>query len=126
MLGTRAHRVGIRIGEMAMQFADVVAVVATFRLGLGGGQFCLQATQGDVAVDRVFDSRAIECRGFLSDIGHAPFAGVVDLTLVGMQFATQNGEQAGFAGAIGTDEADFVTGIEGKVDILQQGLNATC
>ncbi len=43
---------------------------------------------------------------------------------IGMQLAAQQSEQAGFARAIGTDQADLVAGIERDIDFVEKRLDA--
>jgi hypothetical protein len=87
----------------------------------GSSSACRRA-QGDVAVDRVLDRRAVQRRRFLGHVGHAPALREIDLALVGMQFVAQHAEQAGFAGAVGADQADLVAGVEGEVGVSSSGL----
>ncbi len=125
MLGARAHGVGIGIGQRGMQLGDMVAVVFVVRLRFGAGQIGFQLAQVSVAIDGVLDGGTIQRRRFLRNIGHAPARREIDIALVGMQLATQHGEQAGLAGAIGADQADLVARIECQVDIFQERLDAT-
>jgi hypothetical protein len=41
------------------------------------------------------------------------------------QLTEQQGEQRGFAGAIGTDQAGFVTGVQGQLGVFKKTLRAT-
>jgi hypothetical protein len=116
----RAYGPGVGIGEVGVDRTDALAVVGRFGLG----QFSLEPAQRGVAVDRVIDRRAVERRGFLRDMRHPPALRVIDVALVGMQFAAQQREQARLAGAVGTDQADLVAGIERDVRGFEQHLGA--
>ena len=120
LLGARAHGIGVGVGQRGVDFADPLAVVG----GLGGGQLGLQPAQRDVAVDRVFERRALQRRGFLGHVGDPPLARIIDLAAVGMQFVAQQAEQAGLAGAVGADQADLVARVERDVGVFQQRLDA--
>ena len=67
---------------------------------LGGSQFGLHAAQVVIAVEQAI-------------------AGIR------RQLATQQGEQAGFTGAIGTDQAGLVTGVQGQLGAFEKTLRAT-
>jgi len=41
-----------------------------------------------------------------------------------VQLVAQHGEQAGFAGAVGADQADLVAWVQGQVGVFQQRLQA--
>jgi hypothetical protein len=41
------------------------------------------------------------------------------------QLTQQQGEQRGFAGAVGTDQAGFVTGVQGQLGVFEKTLRAT-
>ena len=114
----------VGVGQRAVQVADGDAVFGGVRLRFQCGQFRFQLAQRDVAVDRVIERGAVQRRRFLGDIGDAPFGRIVDFALVGVQFAAQQAEQAGFAGAVGADQADLVAGVEGDVDRLEQRFDA--
>jgi len=124
LFAARVDGIGVGVGQRAVQVADRNAVFGGGGLRFQRCQVCFQAAQGDVAVDRVIQCCAVQRRRFLCDIGDAPFGRVIDFALVGVQFAAQQAEQTGFAGAIGADQADLVAGIEGNVDIFEEGLDA--
>ena len=48
----------------------------------------------------------------------------IDFALIGMQFAAQHGKHARLAGAVGTDQADLVAGVERDVGVLKQDFDA--
>ena len=62
---------------------------------------------------------------FLAHVRNAPIARDQAIARVGTQLATQQGKQAGFAGAVGTDEASFVTGVQGQLGVFEKTLRAT-
>jgi hypothetical protein len=117
LLGAGAHRVGVGVMEGGVEFADLVAVMG----GFGFHQAGLQAAQGGIAVDGVFQGGPVQGRGFLGDVGDAPGSRKVRVAAVRMQFSAQQGEQAGFAGAVGADEADLLARVEGEVGGLPAG-----
>ena len=41
------------------------------------------------------------------------------------QLTQQQGEQRGFSGAVGTDQAGFVTGVQGQLGVFKKTLRAT-
>ena len=92
---------------------------------LGGGQFALDAAQLDIAVEHVVHRQTFEVVDLLAHVGDAPAGRQVALAAIGAQFAAQQGEQAGLAGAIGADQAGFLTGMQGEVGLVQQTLRTT-
>jgi len=49
---------------------------------------------------------------------HAPISGNQAIARVRTQLATQQGKQAGFAGAVGADQAGFVAGVQGHLGVF--------
>ena len=119
LLAARTHGVGVGVGQRAMQVGDAVAVVCTFGLAFKLRELGFQPAQTGVAVDRIIERGAVQRRGFLRDIGDPPGGREAGVAQVGMQLAAQDAKQAGLAGAIGTDQADFFAGVEGEVDVLE-------
>ncbi|MDT4830455.1 hypothetical protein FQZ97_639200 [compost metagenome] len=103
-------RVAIGAVQFDVQAGDGGAVVARF----GGGQVALYPAQVQIAVEHVVHGQALQVVHFLAHVGDAPVRGQQAVAGVRPQFATQQGEQAGFAGAIGADEADFLAGVQGQ------------
>ncbi len=94
LLTARAYRVGVGIGQCAIQLADQRAVGGALGFALQKCELVFQTAQGDVAVDGVFQCRAVERRRFLRDVSHAPLARKIDLALIGVQFTAQQAKQA--------------------------------
>ncbi|MDT4856780.1 hypothetical protein FQZ97_911830 [compost metagenome] len=103
-------RVTVGTVQLAVQAGDGSAVVARF----GSGQLALYLAQALVAIEYVVHGQALQVVHFLAHVGDAPVRGQQAVAGVRPQFATQQGEQAGFAGAIGADEADFLAGVQGQ------------
>ncbi|MCY1177371.1 hypothetical protein D9M73_176760 [compost metagenome] len=82
---------------------------------LGRGQFGLDLAQAHVAVKHIVHSQAVEGVDLLAHVGDAPVAGQLAVTGIGRQLTTQQGEQAGFSGAVGADQAGLVTGVQGHL-----------
>ncbi len=118
--GPGARRVGVGIGHRRMQLADESAVVR--RLGRLEPRF--ELAQRRVAVDGVLDRGTRERRGLLRHVGDAPVRGKVDVALVGVQLAAQQGKETRLARAVGADEADALARIDGKVGAFEQRLRA--
>ena len=82
---------------------------------LGHGQFGLDLAQTGVAVEYIVHGQAVEGIDFLTHVGNAPVAGQLAIAGIGRQLTAQQGEQAGFSGAVGADQAGLVTGVQGHV-----------
>ncbi|MNT58190.1 hypothetical protein D3C72_1956120 [compost metagenome] len=124
LFGARVDGIGVGIGQRGVDVAHAQAVLGAFGFGFQRGQFRFKLTQRDVAVDRVFNGRAVQRGRFLRNIRHAPAGGVVQVALVGVQGAAQQAEQARLAGAVGADQADLVARVQQQVDLVEQGLDA--
>ncbi|MCY1514172.1 hypothetical protein D9M68_487010 [compost metagenome] len=124
LFGARVHGVGVGIGERGVDVGHAQAVLCAFGFGLQRRQFGFQPAQRDVAVDGVLDRGTVQRRGFLRNVGHAPVGREVQVALVRVQRTAQQPEQAGFAGAVGADQADLVAGVQKQVDFVEQRLDA--
>ena len=87
-------------------------------LGFRIDQFALDAAQFDVAVEDEIDGGIGQGRGFLGDAGDVPAGRDFDVAGFGVQFVGEQREEAGFAAAVGADDADFPAGmnLDGGVD----------
>ena len=127
LLGARAHRIGARVGQRGVQFADAVAMRMIVMRGifrLVGRKFSLERAQRGVAVDHIFKRRAVQCRGFLCHVRHAPLRRDFDAAAVGVQATLQQAEQRGLAGSVGADQPDMLAGIEGDIGGIEQRFDA--
>ena len=104
----RLGRVAADFAVTGMQVADRLAVAA----GLGLGQFAFDAAQLDIAVEDEIERAVGQGGGFLGDAGDAPARGQLDGARFGVQFAGEQREQAGLAGAVGADDADLPAGMQ--------------
>ncbi|MCY1352301.1 hypothetical protein D9M69_385900 [compost metagenome] len=103
-----------------VQAGDGAAVVGR----LGNAQLALDLAQALVAIEHVVDGQALEVVDLLAHMGDAPVGRQLAVAGVRSQLAAQQGEQAGLAGAIGTDQADFLAGVQGQFGAFQQTLRA--
>ncbi|MCY1432014.1 hypothetical protein D9M71_479970 [compost metagenome] len=92
---------------------------------LGGGQGGLDFAQAHVAVEDVVHRQAIEGVHLLAHVGDAPVGRQLAVAGVLAELAAQQGEQAGLAGAVGSDQADLLAGVQGEFGTFQQALGAT-
>ena len=114
----RRCRIGVDLLHPAMQQADRLAVVA----GLGSGQFALDAAQFAIAIEGVIDGTAIQRRRLLGDMGHLPGRRHLQITLVLVQLAAQQREQARLAAAIGPGQADLPARVDLKFHVFEKNL----
>ena len=87
-------------------------------LGFGVDQLALDAAQFGVAVEDEIDGGIGQGWRFLGNAGDVPAGGDFDVAGFGVQLVGEQREQAGFAAAVGADDADFPAGVElnGSVD----------
>jgi len=85
---------------------------------LGRGQLLLDLAQAQIPVEHVINGYSVECIDLLAHVSDAPIRRQLAVTGVGHELATQQGEQGGFAGAVGTDQAGFVTGVQGQLGVF--------
>ncbi|MNZ24954.1 hypothetical protein D3C78_421110 [compost metagenome] len=83
--------------------------------GFGRSQIGLNLAQADVAIEHIVDCQAVEGIDLLAHVRDTPVGRQLTVAGVGRQLTAQQGEQAGFTGAIGTDEAGLVTGVQGQL-----------
>ncbi len=124
--GQQLARAGVRgVSVSAVQFAVQArqgsAVVGVFRRG----QIRLNLAQVHVAVEHVIDGEAVEGIDLLAHMRDAPVRRQVAVAGVLAELAAQQGEQARLAGAVGADQADFLSGVQGEFGTFQQALGAT-
>jgi hypothetical protein len=99
-----------------VQFAQAHAIAGTFRLreiGFDGTQFC-------IAVDHELQRRPFQGRHLLLHLGHDPSRRDRDVAFVHVQRAEQQPEQARLAAAVGSDDPDLLTRIDGEAGALEQ------
>ena len=92
---------------------------------LGGGQLALDTAQLDIAIKHIVHRQTLEVVDLLAHVGDAPAGWQLAFAAIGTQFAAQQGEQAGLAGAIGADQTGLLTGMQGEVGLVQQTLRTT-
>jgi hypothetical protein len=85
------------------------------------GAFCpgklrFKAAQIQIAIKDKIPGTAVGCFNFLGHMGNAATTGQGDRSLLRRQLAQQKLKKTGFAGTIGTDDGDTLTGLHGKVD----------
>ncbi|MCY1434119.1 hypothetical protein D3C76_611730 [compost metagenome] len=97
-----------------MQARKGGAIVGLF----GFGQRLLDLAQVQVAIEHVIDSDAVEGVDLLTHVGDTPVGRQQAVAGIGHQLPAQHGEQAGFAGAIGTDQAGFLTGVQRQLGVF--------
>ncbi len=107
---------GITVGavELRMQTRLSSAVLRGFRFG----QQTLNLAQALVAVEHVVHAQALKGVDLLTHMRDTPVGGQQAVTGVGRQLATQQGEHAGFTGAIGTDQAGFMADVQGQLGVF--------
>ncbi|MNN61641.1 hypothetical protein D3C81_1768870 [compost metagenome] len=82
---------------------------------LGRGQFGLDLAQAHVTVEHIVHGQTVEGIDLLAHVGDAPVTGQLAIAGIGRQLTAQQGEQAGFSGAVGADQAGLVTGVQGHL-----------
>ena len=119
----RAGIGGVAVGtvQLDVQAGDGGAVMAR----LGDSQLGLHATQLHVAVEDIVHRQAVEGVHLLAHVGDAPVGGHEAVARVGAELAAQQGEEAGFAGTVGADEADLLAGMQGQFGAFEQALRTT-
>ncbi|MNS66209.1 hypothetical protein D3C72_994110 [compost metagenome] len=98
----------IQLNVQARQGGTVVGL-------LGRGQFGLDLAQAHVAVEHIVHGQAVEGIDLLAHVSDAPVTGQLAIAGIGRQLTAQQGEQAGFSGAVGADQAGLVTGVQGHL-----------
>lgn len=97
-----------------MQVTNRHAIAARFGLG----QFAFDAAQFEIAIEHEFECGIGQGRGFLGNAGDVPAGRDFNIAGFGVQFVGEQGEEAGFAAAVGANDADFPAGVDldGGVD----------
>ncbi len=85
----------------------------------------MHLAQTQVAIEHVVDRDAVQGVDLLAHMGDAPVGRQQAVAGVRGQFTQQQGKQRGFTGAIGTDQAGFVTGVQGQLGVFEKTLRAT-
>ena len=91
-----------------MRVADRLAVA----FGLRFDQLALDAAQFNVAVEHEIERGIGQGRRFLGDAGDVPAGGDLDVARFRVQFVGEQREEAGFAAAVGADDADLPAGVQ--------------
>jgi hypothetical protein len=78
----------------------------------------LHLAQAQVAIEHIVDRQAVEGVDLLAHVGDAPVGRQQAVTRIRAQLTAQQGEQAGFAGAVGADQAGFVAGVQGQLGVF--------
>ncbi|GAB7528675.1 hypothetical protein PS3A_10840 [Pseudomonas sp. 3A(2025)] len=84
----------------------------------GIDQLALDIAQQQVAVEHIVDGQALEGFDFLAHVRDTPVGRQVAIAGIGAQLATQQSEEAGFTGAIGTDQTGFLAGVQGQLGVF--------
>ncbi len=107
---------GIAVGavEFRVQTCQGRAIVGRF----GDRQVALHLAQTHVAIEHIVDRQAFEGIDLLAHVGDTPIDRQEAVTRVRVQLAPQQGEQAGFAGTVGTDQAGFLAGVQSQLGVF--------
>ncbi|KAF1029275.1 MAG: hypothetical protein GAK34_03913 [Delftia tsuruhatensis] len=108
------------IGQVHVGVGNGHAVLA----GLGGRELGVELAQARVAVQHELGGRLRGLGHVLRDLAQAPLRRDGELSTVLGQAAVEQGEQAGLAGAVASDKADFFTGVDGDGGAVQQHAGA--
>ena len=114
LAGTSVGGVTVGAVEFRVQASQSGAVMG----GFGRGEVTLHLAQAQVAIEHIVDRNAIEGVDLLAHMGDAPVRRQEAITRVRVQVTQKQGEQARFAGAVGTDEAGFVAGVQGQLGVF--------
>ncbi|MNZ80792.1 hypothetical protein D3C78_994400 [compost metagenome] len=82
---------------------------------LGHGELGLDLAQARVAIEHIVHGQAIERIDLLTHVGDAPVTRQLAVATIRRQLTAQQGEQAGFSGAVSADQAGLVTGVQGHL-----------
>ena len=118
---TRIGAVALGIVQFVVQAGDGAAVVG----GLGPGQFGLDRAQVQIAIEHVVHRQTLEVIDLLAHMGDTPVRRQLTVAGVGAELTAQQGEQAGFAGAVGADQTDLLAGVQGQLGAFEQALRTT-
>ncbi|PTC33665.1 large tegument protein [Pseudomonas paraeruginosa] len=111
---------GIAVGvvQLGVQACLGGAVVRRFC----GGQGRLDFAQAEVTVEHIVHGQALEGIDLLAHVRDAPVGRQLAIAGVLAELATQQGEQAGLASAIGPDQAGLLAGMQGQFGSFQEAL----
>jgi hypothetical protein len=84
----------------------------------GCSEVALHLTQAQVAIEHIVNRQAFERIDFLAHVGDTPVGRQEAITRVRVQLTPKQGEQARFAGAVGTDEAGFLAGVQRQLGVF--------
>jgi len=104
----------IEVIQLGVQARNRDAIVR----GLGHDQFGLDPAQLHIAIEHIVHRLALDGVDLLTHMGNAPVGGDQAVARVRTQVTAQQGEQAGFAGAIGADQAGFLAGMQAKLGVF--------
>ncbi|VVN49389.1 hypothetical protein PS639_06357 [Pseudomonas fluorescens] len=107
---------GVTVGTV--EFSVQAGLSGTVMGRFGGGEVALHLAQAQVAIEHVVDRDPIKGVDLLAHVGDAPVRRQEAITRVRMQVTQEQGEQARFAGTVGTDEAGFVAGVQGQLGVF--------
>ncbi|MNZ89409.1 hypothetical protein D3C78_1083330 [compost metagenome] len=107
---------GVTVG--AVEFRVQSGLSGTVMGRFGCRQVALHLAQAQVAIEHVVDRQAFEGVDLLAHVGDTPVGRQEAITRVRVQLTPKQGEQARFAGAIGTDEAGFLAGVQGQLGVF--------
>jgi len=124
--GEHFARTGVsRIAVGAVEFRVQARLCGAVLGFLGLGQVVLHLTQAQIAIEHVVDCNTVEGVDLLAHMGDAPVGWQQAVPGIRGQLTQQQSEQRGFAGAVGTDQAGFVTGVQGQLGVFEKTLRTT-
>jgi hypothetical protein len=80
------------------------------------GKLSFQAAQIQIAIQDKIPGTPVGCFDFLRHMGNPATSGQGDRALLRRQLAQQELKKTGFAGTIGTDNRDTLSGLHSEVD----------
>ena len=106
---------GVEVGKAgaAGEFAE-----SAFAFGF------VDVSGGEGLLKDLADREAVGKAGILGNVGGAGTLADGKVAGVGLDLAGEKGEEGGFAGAIGADEADAVAVFDGEGDVFEEGESA--
>ncbi len=107
---------GITVGAVELRMQTGLS--GTVLRGFGLGQRALYLAQALVAIEHVIHGQAFERVDLLAHVRDTPVGGQQAVAGVRRQFSTQQGKQAGFTGAIGTDQTGFMAGVQSQLGVF--------
>ena len=73
-----------------------------------------------VTVENIVERGSIQGRNFLANERHYPVAWTFEVAGIRAEFACNQRQQAGFAGAVAPADADAPAGVQAEADLLEQ------